>query len=183
MHERSHKKYLLIKTAVYLILSVITFIFRYELVERLNYFIGALMIIYGAEEFLFEMMFYGKDFWKREKLFLGFVELIFGIFLVCAPIDIESTCVVWASWAIIRESYEIRELFVTVKRKVLSVVSGIESVLVIVLSFILILEAGARHAIIHTYLLLAELVLTPLIPLFDEFFTENGTTKTDERQK
>ena len=175
MHERSRKKYLFIKLAVYVALSALTFIFRYELIERLKFFIGTLMIVYGAEEFLFEILFYGKDFWKREKIFLGFVELVFGVFLVCTRVDNESTCIIWASWAIIRESYEIREMFTTVKSSVLSVVSGIESVLVIVLSFILILEAGERHALIHTYLLLVELLLTPLIPLLDEFFTQGKT--------
>ena len=36
----------------------------------------------------------------------------------------------------------------------------------------LILEPGEHHAMIHLYLLLAELVLTPLVPLLDEIFEE-----------
>ena len=180
MHEaeKSHKKYFYYKLAIYFILSVCTFVFRHDLVENLKYFIGTLMIIYRLEEFLFEIIYKGKDFWKAEKLFLGFVEFIFGVFLVFAEIDIETTCIIWASWAIVRESFEIRELVVEVKSLTLTIISGIESVAVIVLSFMLILEAGEHHAMIHLYLLLVELILTPLVPLLDEIF-EDKKKKTE----
>ena len=179
MHEeKSHIKYLFIKLAVFIVLAVCVFIFREQLIEHLKYFIGGLMLPYGVEEILFEVIFHGKNFWKCEKTYLGLVELILGITLFFYPLEanaeeiVKMTCVIWAAWSIIREAFEIRELVVEIKSVVLTIISGIESVAVIVLSVMLILEPGVHHAMIHLYLLLAELVLTPLVPLLDEILEE-----------
>ena len=179
MHEeKSHIKYLFIKLAIFVVLAICVFIFRETLIEHLKYFIGGLMILYGLEEVLFEIIFEGKNFWKKEKVYLGFVELILGTTLFFYPLEanheaiVAMTCVIWATWSIIREAFEIRELVVEIKSVVLTIISGIESIAVIVLSVMLILEPGEHHAMIHLYLLLAELVLTPLVPLLDEIIEE-----------
>ena len=136
------------------------------------------MLLYGVEEILFEVIFHGKNFWKCEKTYLGLVELILGTTLFFYPLEanaeeiIKMTCVIWAAWSIIREAFEIKELIVEIKSVVLTIISGIESIAVIVLSVMLILEPGEHHAMIHLYLLLAELVLTPLVPLLDETIEE-----------
>ena len=179
MHEeKSHIKYLFVKLAIFVVLAICVFIFREQLIEHLKYFIGGLMLLYGVEEVLFEVVFHGKNFWKCEKTYLGLVELILGTTLFFFPLEanpeevVKMTCVIWAAWSIIREAFEIRELVVEIKSVVLTIVSGIESIAVIVLSVMLILEPGEHHAMIHLYLLLAELVLTPLVPLLDEVIEE-----------
>ena len=150
MHEeKSHVKYLFIKLAVFMALAICVFVFREQLIEHLKYFIGGLMLLYGIEEILFEVIFHGKNFWKCEKTYLGLVELILGTTLFFYPIEAEPevvvkmTCVIWAAWSIIREAFEIRELVVEIKSIVLTIISGIESIAVIVLSVMLILEPGA----------------------------------------
>ena len=184
MHEeKSHIKYLIVKLAIFVVLAVLVFVFREQLVEHLKYFIGGLMLLYGVEEVLFEVIFHGKNFWKCEKTYLGLVELILGTTLFFFPLEgnaeevVKMTCVIWAAWSIIREAFEIRELVVEIKSVVLTIISGIESVAVIVLSVMLILEPGEHHAMIHLYLLLAELVLTPLVPLLDEVIEEKKIKK------
>ena len=179
MHEeKSHIKYLFVKLGVFVALAICVFIFRETLIEHIKFFIGGLMLIYGIEEILFEVLFHGKNFWKCEKTYLGFVELILGTTLFFYPLEAEPievmkmTCVIWAAWSIIREAFEIRELVVEIKSVTLTIISGIESIAVIVLSVMLILEPGEHHAMIHLYLLLAELVLTPLVPLLDEIIEE-----------
>lgn len=175
MHEeKSHIKYLIVKLAVFVVLAVLVFVFLEQLIKNLKYFIGGLMLLYGVEEVLFEVLFHGKNFWKCEKTYLGLVELILGTTLFFFPLEaeheevIKMTCVIWAAWSIIREAFEIRELVVEIKSVALTIISGIESAAVIVLSVMLILEPGEHHAKIHLYLLLIELVLTPLVPLLDE---------------
>ena len=179
MHEeKSHIKYLFVKLGVFVALAICVFIFRETLIEHIKFFIGGLMLLYGIEEILFEVLFHGKNFWKCEKTYLGFVELILGTTLFFYPLEaeptevIKMTCVIWASWSIIREAFEIRELVVEIKSVTLTIISGIESIAVIVLSVMLILEPGEHHAMIHLYLLLAELILTPLVPLLDEIIEE-----------
>ena len=136
------------------------------------------MLLYGIEEVLFEVIFRGKLFWKGEKTYLGLVELVLGTTLFFFPLEanpeevVKMTCVIWAAWSILREAFEIKELFLEIKSVVLTIISGIESIAVIVLSVMLILEPGEHHAMIHLYLLLVELVLTPLVPLLDEIIEE-----------
>ena len=179
MHEeKSHIKYLFVKLAIFVALAICVFIFKEQLVEHLKYFIGGLMLLYGVEDILFEVIFRGRFFWKGEKTYLGLVELILGTTLFFFPLEaspeevIKMTCVIWAAWSIIREAFEIKELFLEIKSVVLTIISGIESIAVIVLSVMLILEPGGHHAMIHLYLLLIELVLTPLVPLLDEIIEE-----------
>lgn len=171
-HENtiSHVKYYIIKLAVYVVLALCVFLFRETLTTEqiLKYFIGSLMILYGIEETLFEIIYHGINFWKQEKVYLGFVEIVLGMVLLIAPLDLETTCVIWATWSIVREAFEIRELVTEVKSVILTIVSGLESLAVIVLSIMLILEPGEHHAMIHLYLLLVELFLTPFVPLMDE---------------
>ena len=179
MHEeKSHIKYLFVKLAIFVALAICVFIFREQLVEHLKYFIGGLMLLYGVEEILFEVIFRGKLFWKGEKTYLGLVELVLGTTLFFFPLEanpeevMKMTCVIWAAWSILREAFEIKELFLEIKSVVLTIISGIESIAVIVLSVMLILEPGEHHAMVHMYLLLVELVLTPLVPLLDEIIEE-----------
>lgn len=189
MHEeKSHIKYLIVKLAIFVVLAVLVFIFREQLVEHLKYFIGGLILLYGVEEILFEVIFHGKNFWKCEKTYLGLVELILGITLFFFPLEataeevVKMTCVIWAAWSIIREAFEIRELIVEIKSVVLTIISGIESVAAIVLSVMLLLEPGEHHAMIHLYLLLAELVLTPLVPLLDEVIEERKNKRAEQKK-
>lgn len=189
MHEeKSHIKYLIGKLAIFVVLAVLVFIFREQLVEHLKYFIGGLILLYGVEEILFEVIFHGKNFWKCEKTYLGLVELILGITLFFFPLEataeevVKMTCVIWAAWSIIREAFEIRELIVEIKSVILTIISGIESVAAIVLSVMLLLEPGEHHAMIHLYLLLAELVLTPLVPLLDEVIEERKNKRAEQKK-
>ena len=181
--EQSHVKYYFIKLIIYVALAVCVFIFREYLIENLKWFIGSLMLMYGIEEILFEIVFKDKHFWHKDKIYLGFIEIVFGIVLLCSPLNVEVTCVIWATWSIVRESFEIKELVTEIKSWTLTIISGIESIAVIVFSVMLILEPGEHHAMIHMYLLLFELVLTPLIPLLDEILLERKAKKLEKAEE
>ena len=184
--EQSHIKYYFIKLIVYVALAICVFIFRETLVEHLKYFIGGLMLLYGLEEILFETVFRDKHFWHKDKIYLGIIEITFGITLLVINLpyeaDYEAVCVVWATWSIVREAFEIKELVTEIKSWTLTFLSGAESIAVIVFSVLLILEPGEHHAMIHIYLLLLELLLTPLIPLLDEILLERKHKKLEQKE-
>lgn len=187
--EQSHIKYYFIKLIVYVALAICVFIFRERLVEHLKYFIGGLMTLYGVEEILFEIVFRDKHFWHKDKIYLGIIELVFGVALLCLDLHDNAeetlirTCLIWATWSIVRESFEIKELVTEIKSWTLTIISGIESIAVIVLSVMLILEPHEHHALTHIYLLLFELVLTPLIPMLDEIMLERKHKKQEAEAK
>ena len=186
--EQSHIKYYLVKLIIYVALAICVFIFRELLVQNLKYFIGGLMTLYGVEEILFEIVFKDKHFWHKDKIYLGIIELAFGVALLCLDLHDNAeetlirTCLIWATWSIVRESFEIKELVTEIKSWTLTIISGIESIAVIVLSVMLILNPGEEDAMIHMYLLLLELLLTPLIPLLDEILLERKHKKLEQKE-
>ena len=179
----SHIRYSAIKLAVFLTMAVFIFIFREPFVENLRYFIGTMMVIYGLEEVIYEIYYFGKGFWKRERIFLGFLEILFGSVLLFSNLSIEKVCMIWASWSIIKQAFEIRELVVVIKSWTLTIISGIESIAIIVLSVMLIYDPGEHHAMIHLYLLLVELFLTPVVPLIDQILEKKEEDKNKEKNE
>ena len=172
MNEKSSIKYNIVKLVVYVILMALIFIFRGVVVEHLKYFIGGLMILYAIEEVLFIILHHIHHFWKESKVYLGFIELLFGIVLLCVNVSYENVCIIWATWSILRESHEIQEIFNELHHIAPKIISGVESIVIIVFSVLLLIEPGEHHAMIHLYLLLVELLIAPLTPLLDELLTK-----------
>ena len=166
--EKNHIKYFSIKLGIFAILAILVFVFREPLVENLKYFIGGLMLLYGLEEILFEILYSRHHILHQGKLYLGGIELLLGVVMLSVPMSYESVCIIWATWSILREAYEIKEVFSEIKCLAPKILSATESVVVIVFSILLIIEPGEHHAMIHLYLLLAELIISPLTPLLDE---------------
>ena len=177
LEVKPHIRYYLVKLIISVILTVLVFVFREQLVENLKYFIGALMIAYGVEGIAFEIFNKHQAFYFESKTYLGLVELILGLTTLLVPLDYSYVCIIWATWSIIRESYELKELVTEIRSITWTIISGIESITVIVLSIMLIAEPTAHHAMIHIYLLLAELILNPLVPLLDETMEERKKKK------
>ena len=174
MIEKPHLRYHFFKLIVCVVLSILVFIFREQLVHlnNLKFFIGALMVAYGLDEIAFEVYCHKLHFIHEHKTYLGLVELVLGSTMLFLTLDYEAVCIIWATWSIIRESYEIKELVTEIRSITLTIISGIESIAVIILSIMLIAEPGEHHALIHIYLLLFEFILTPLVPLVDEFIKQ-----------
>ena len=171
--EKNHIKYFSIKLGVFAILAILVFIFREPLVENLKYFIGGLMLLYGLEEILFEILYARHHILHQGKLYLGGIELLLGVVVLSVPMAYASVCIIWATWSILREAYEIKEVFSEIKCLAPKIISAIESVVVIAFSIMLIADPGEHHATIHLYLLLAELIVSPLTPLLDELLYKN----------
>ena len=170
--EKNHIKYFSIKLGVFAILAILVFVFREPLVGNLKYFIGGLMLLYGLEEILFEILYSRHHILHQGKLYLGGIELLLGVVMLSVPMSYESVCIIWATWSILREAYEIKEVFSEIKCLAPKILSATESVVVIVFSILLIIEPGEHHAMIHLYLLLAELIVSPLTPLLDEILAK-----------
>ena len=161
-------RYHIVKLLICIVLAAIIFAFRETFVEHLKYFIGILMITYGVEEIVYEILNYKWDFIHNGKAYLGLVELILGSVLLFGAFPFETVCIIWATWSILREAYEIKEIATEVRSITMMVLSGIESLVTMSLSVSLALEPSTRTAMIHVFLLLVELILTPLVPLVDE---------------
>ena len=160
--------YNLVKLGLFIVLIVFIIIFRNHIIESWHkFFIGGIMLMYGIEEIFFEAIFSGKSFLKKSKVYLGFVEILLGIALLLGPFELASVCVIWATWSILREAFEVKEIVTEIKCITPRVFSGIESIIVIIFSVLLLFDPGEHHAMTHLYLLCVELVFFCLTPLLD----------------
>ena len=181
MLAKPHAKYYIIKLAVFTILAAMVFIFRVPLVEHLKYFIGGLMLLYGVEEIAFEAIYHHHHILHQDKFYLGFIEVLLGTVMLLVDISYEGVCIIWATWSVLRESYEIKEVFSELKCLAPKIISGLESLVVIVFSILLIIQPDEHSAMTHLYLLLVELLLTPFTPLLDEILKSKNNQEDDHR--
>ena len=161
-------KYYSINLAIFTVLAVLVLVFKEVFVNDLKYFIGGLMLLYSIAEFIRLFLFEKKKMLHDGKFYLALVELVIGTSLLVSPINYEAVCVVWATWSVMREAYEIKEIIVELKAITPRILSGIESIVCIIFSILLMIEPGEHHALMHMYLLFVELILVSLVPLLDE---------------
>ena len=190
------KIYGAIRTAIYWALTALVIVFLASLaqIEVLRYFIGSLMIFYGAEEIVYTAI-KNKKHYSIHALYWNLVEMLIGLTLVVfvEAGDVEVTyavvCVSWAIWSILRETRELVEVTEELKEhrlihsKIVAVMSILESLTVIALSLTMIIEPGEHHAKIHLYLLAVELftkMLFPIIIYIAELVEEKKRKKGEE---
>ena len=172
MEEKERKKvpYYWGKLIAFTVLAVLIVIFREFHVTNLRYTVGALMLLYGIEEIIFEYIYYRHQFKEKSKTYIGIVELILGITLLLNKnMSYETVCVTWAVWSMIRESYELKEIVTELHFYIPRFTSLFESLAVFIFSVMLILTPNEHHAMTHIYLLFFELLLNPLVPLMDYY--------------
>ena len=137
-------------------------------VENLQYFIGGLIVLYGIDKgilFVFE----NKE--KKVSLFFQcFVQLLLGICTIFLFNKIETICVIWAVWAIMREAEELTECYELFKERIPCLLNIAESIVAIVFSILLIKDPGEHHAKVHMILLIIELVTTVTFPICRELY-------------
>ncbi len=174
------KIYGIIRTVIYWTLTALVIAFASAIAEIgvLRYFIGGLMIFYGVEEIIYTA-FKNKKHYSIGPLYWNLVEIIIGItiitFVETGEINVTYAvvCVGWAIWSILRETRELVEATEELKEhkltvcKIVAVFNLLESLTVIALSLTMIIEPGEHHALIHLYLLAAELFTKVLFPLIN----------------
>ena len=160
------------KLAFYVIGAILLFIFREFFVANLRWFIGGLMMMYGSLAILEIALEKVKPIYDGHGFLFNLIEAILGLVILLLIKEYATVCVIWAVWSIFRESIELREILAKKLHTILAIVSFLESIAVIVLSILLMMEPGEHHALIHSYLLCIELVLTASIPILNSFMFE-----------
>ena len=161
------KAFRISKLVCFLIGAVLVFIFSLFFVENLRWFIGGLIVLYGVLGILALALEKKKPIYEEHEFLFSAIEILIGLTLIVFIKEYSTICVVWAVWSILRESLELEEIVAGELHPVLAVISGIESIAVIVLSITLMMEPGENHAMIHTYFLCVELILNSAIPILN----------------
>ncbi|MBO4622849.1 MAG: hypothetical protein J5691_03075 [Bacilli bacterium] len=157
------------KLGFYVIGAILLFIFREFFVENLRWFIGGLMMLYGSVAILEIALEKVKPIYDGHGFLFNLIEAMLGLVILLLIEEYATVCIIWAVWSIFRESIELREILARKLHTILAIVSFLESIAVIVLSVLLMMSPGEHHALIHSYLLCIELILTASIPILNSF--------------
>ena len=167
------------KLVLYVIGAILLFIFREFFVANLRWFIGGLMMMYGSLAILEIALEKVKPIYDGHGFLFNLIEAILGLVILLLIKEYATVCVIWAVWSIFRESIELREILAKKLHTILAIISFLESIAVIVLSVLLMMEPGEHHALIHSYLLCIELVLTASIPILNSFIFKEKENKDE----
>lgn len=164
------RNYYYFRLVIFTALAVLIGVFAHELLPNLHYLVGAAMILYGFEGLLFSINKSLKKFFLDYQFFLGCIELLLGIVMMSLMRNMHFICVMWGTWTIVRESFELYETSHKFFHKFPAVLSLALSIIEIVFSILLIVAAEEphHHALTHIYLLIPELVINALSPLLFE---------------
>ena len=173
----------IIKAVLYLVLATFIFVFNNDVMPYVGILVGGVVCLYSLEELIVLVC---KDAILKDTyhLFDGIVQLFIGIILFIVSSDIVKVCLVWGVWSILRESKEMSEAIDNLALRKYNIISVLESVIIIVLSFLIIIEPNAEHAHLHVLLLGAELVIVVLFYFIDVLYGKNiKPDKTNNQQE
>ncbi len=169
------KIYKIIKTIIFITFGILILIFNNQFMEEnpeaLKYVVGGIMLFYGLEEAIFILV----EHKLKEELVsfnTSLITILFGLITIFALNDLNTSfiilCVLWSSWSIMRESQEIVDkVILKFKNKFIASINLVESIVVIVLSIMLLINPGHHHAHVHLILLAIELFLEVAWPHLD----------------
>ena len=163
------------KTALYILAGILIFIFYKSVMSSgLAFLVGGVILVYALEEMAFRIV-------RRQyaELAESVIQFVLAVLMFLSYNDLTKICLIWGVWAIIREGREMIEALVSIRERRLALVDIVESIVVIVLSAMMILEPGEHHATVHLILLGIELILEVTFPLLEELVKPKKAGKTE----
>ena len=180
------------KFVLFIVWGILIFIFKDKISEHseehfyLAALVASLMFAYSIFDIV-DMLEKKKTFAAHTSFFNCLIQITFGIIILADPLIREkysTICIIWAVWSICREGQELAEDMERFKEHIPAYLNVIESLTVLVLSFMLIANPHPEHAKLHLILLGFELILGVVFPHVDYFFVKRRAQKElAEKQK
>ena len=173
------KLYYIIRLVVLCILAVLIGIQAKFIIEAdvLHYLVSSVMLLFGVEGIILPIIKDHKKFYADSQFTLGLVDLILGLVVITAIRQLDYVCMIWATWTIVRESFEFYEIGHKALHKFPAILSLSLSVVEVVFSIMMLIEATEHHALTHIYLLVPEFVISGFAPLMFLIFKEREAKK------
>ncbi len=178
------KTYQYIKFFIFLTLGTLILIFNETLIGYIPHLVGSIMLLYGIEDSIVKLCLkeINEDIGKAiDNLLIIMLGII--LFFLTDPSKFTIVCIIWSTWSILREGWEIKEKAIEKSNSlVLSIVNIIESIVVIVFAVMLIFSPTEHHAHFHIILLGIELILEVVFPAIDKYASKHfGKSKLLEK--
>lgn len=159
------KTFKICKAVLYFGLAIAIFILHHTVMPYVGYLVGGVILIWSIDEII--ERWHSKHF---TSMSIPLVQIVIAVLLCITANDIVTVCVMWGVWSVIRESREMTKALDRLVHRRSGLLNVIESVIVIVMSAMMILEPGEHHAHIHVIVLGIELILEILFPLMNELY-------------
>ena len=180
----------IIKTVLYMLGGVAVLILNNLIMERqfVGYLVGMVIAFYALDIVIVSVA--EKRALGEDGVFMALTHALLSVVLFLVADDIVKICLVWAVWSILREGKELSECIHRISHKKMGILNAVESIVIIVFSFTMILEPGEHHAHVHVIILGIELMLEVIFPIMNGFFdsyaerkklaaTQNGDKKEE----
>ena len=155
----------IIKYSIYLIAGILILIFHNFFLEYIAYTISFVMLLDAIGDIIEWIK---KGIAKEgTKFFEALVLIVLAIVMVLVKDNLSSCLVIWAVWMILSEGKEITNCVQRLIRRRPAFINILESLFVITMSVILIVNPNEHHANIHIYILGVELICDVLFYLID----------------
>ncbi len=151
----------------YISIGISIIILRDKHIESIANLIGFTILFYGIIDIIREFT-AKRAFTEETRIFDSLVLIILSVVLLFfIEKDFTKACVIWGVWAIFREADELRRCFINAKKKAPFILNGIESIVLIILSIMLI-NNPEHHAYFHVIILGIEFILEAVFEIFNE---------------
>ena len=180
-----------VKFFLFIIWGILVFIFKDKIAAhsetdpQLAFLVASLMFAYSIFDIV-DMIEKKKTFAAHTAFFNCIIQIVFGIIILADTRirnEYSTICIIWAVWSICREGQELAEDLERFKEHIPAYLNVIESIIVLVLSFMLIASPHPEHAKLHLILLGFELILGVLFPHMDYFFIRKHERKEELENK
>lgn len=175
--------YYSIRFLVYTAIAIAIGMYSRQLLDYLHYLVGGVMLIFGVEEMIIPLVKDPKKIITNVHFYLGHIDFILGVVLLTSIRNFEYICVLWATWTIVREAFDLYEIGHKALHGFPAVLSLALSITEIVFSVLLLIFVGEHHALTHIYLLIPEFIITGISPLLFELFNVKRKKRKAQKQE
>lgn len=176
------KNWKIAKTILYITAGILLLVFNESIMSFVGLTVGSVAIVFGLDITVFSMI--NKKFFGEDALFFGGVtHFLLGVIIFLVSADIKQVCLVWAIWSILREIAEMSKAINEIRERKHRFINLLESLIIIVFCFTMILNPNEEHAHFHVYILGIELLLEVAFPWANELIDSRfGSKKLSERE-
>ena len=176
------KRWQISKAILYVSAAVALIVFNKSVMPYVGVIVGAVVCAYATEELIISAV-RRTLFVDTFHLFDGIAQVLVGTLLFIVSEDIIKVCLVWGVWSILRESKELAEAVNGLARNKFQVLNILESLTVIVLSFVIVIEPSEVHANLHVILLGVELITVVAFYVIESVLkAKSAANKDDEKE-
>ena len=171
--------YFTIRLVVFTVIAVLIGVQAKFIIEAdvLHYLVSSVMILFGVEGIVYPILKDHKKFYIDAQFYLGHVDLILGLVVITTIRQLDYVCMIWATWTIVREAFDLYEIGHKAMHRFPAIISLALSIIEIVFSILMLIEASEHHALTHIYLLIPEFVINGLSPLLFEIHKKRRARK------